>query len=344
MNLKLNLILLLVIGFFNSAFPQDKLIKKDSVKLEVKIIEISDTEIKYKMFDNPEGPLYINPKSDFVRAEYKNGTADIFKNNAVETLEKTSSSNSSPEYKKNTSDEKIGDWIKFNIDAGIAYNESFNAIPTRLYGSDREGNGDVYSKNPSSNADHFSPYLGLNFILGKGKVLKHLLGVSYLNVKTNYNQTTGSGFTPSHGSASPPFYAQSTSVSVSGSYHILCLNSGLNFKLSKGLNLCLISSIGFVAKGTLVSNGYRIDYTTVADTVYPGTKTTSQTTLIENERSNGNSVGFFSVQAKAYYDFKIKENVLGVYLLGNISAFDRLPYCAVGLSWYPFKRLRATDL
>ena len=336
MHLRPNLILLLVIAAFNSAFSQDKLIKRDGTILEVKITEISGTEIKYKMFDNLEGPLYTYPKSDFIRAEYKNGDTDVFTGNIPETqLPPTSGAKQ----------EKAGDWIKFNIDLGVAVSKSFNGIPVRLDNSDdKYGNGDDYSKNSGSSKDHLSPYVSLNFILGKGKVLKHVLGVSYLNVKTNYDHSTASGFTWQYINSALPYYAQSTNVSVSGNFHIIALNSGLSFQVDKGFNLCLLGSIGITAKGTLISNGSRIDYTTVADTVYPGYKTTSQTTAIKNERSDASSVGFFSIQAKACYDFKIKENVLGVYLLGNISVANRLPYCAVGLSWYPFKKLRVTDL
>lgn len=338
--LKSNLILLLLIIAFQSAFSQDKLIRKDGTTLEVKIIEISSTEIKYKLYDNLDGPVYLKPKYEFVRAEYKNGDKDIFKSAEPETPIATE-----PKAKK-IREGKISDWIRFNVEAGAAYAESFNAIPVRLDQTvHRYGNGNKYSRNPSSKASQVSPYLGMNFLFGKDEVVTHLIGASYLNVKTSYNLTSASGFNGgNNGSSPPPYYAQSTDVSVSGSYHLLAVHTGLNFNVGKGFNIGLLASVGGTLKGTLVSNGNRVEYITVADTVFPGTSSYTQTVLIENEKSEAESINFCSIQGKISYDFKIKENVLGVFLLGNVSVLNRLPYCAVGLTYYPFKKLRASGL
>ena len=46
---------LLMVG----AYAQDIIVTKDAQKLEVKILEVSKTEIKYKEKDNLNGPTFI---------------------------------------------------------------------------------------------------------------------------------------------------------------------------------------------------------------------------------------------------------------------------------------------
>lgn len=58
-------------------FAQDKLYKKDNTKLEVKIIEINQTEVKYKLFTYQDGPTIIVAKSDVALIEYQNGVHEV---------------------------------------------------------------------------------------------------------------------------------------------------------------------------------------------------------------------------------------------------------------------------
>ncbi len=57
-----------------SSFSQDQLFKKDNTKLDVKILEINQNEIKYKLFNYLEGPTIIISKSDVALIIYQNGT------------------------------------------------------------------------------------------------------------------------------------------------------------------------------------------------------------------------------------------------------------------------------
>lgn len=69
------LILLLSISF---SFAQDIITKKSGEDIQSKIMEVTQTEIKYKLFDNQEGPLFTLLKSDVLMIRYKNGTKDVF--------------------------------------------------------------------------------------------------------------------------------------------------------------------------------------------------------------------------------------------------------------------------
>ena len=56
---------------------QDQLFKKDNTKLEVKILEINPTEIKYKLFNYEDGPIITVLKSEVALIIYKNGMYEV---------------------------------------------------------------------------------------------------------------------------------------------------------------------------------------------------------------------------------------------------------------------------
>lgn len=57
---------------------QDRIIKKDKSEIKAKIIEISDTDVKYKKEDNPDGPTYSIKKYEVNIIIYKNGQVESF--------------------------------------------------------------------------------------------------------------------------------------------------------------------------------------------------------------------------------------------------------------------------
>lgn len=61
-----------------SAFAQDQLFKKDNSKTEVKVLEVTPTEIKYKLFTYQEGPTITVLKSDVALIIYQNGAHETF--------------------------------------------------------------------------------------------------------------------------------------------------------------------------------------------------------------------------------------------------------------------------
>jgi len=60
---------------------------KSSGEIQAKITEITPTEIKYKRFDNPEGPTYTILKSDASSISYENGAKDIFTDSKMEEID-----------------------------------------------------------------------------------------------------------------------------------------------------------------------------------------------------------------------------------------------------------------
>ena len=59
-------------------FSQDILTKKNGEDIKVKVIEINQTDIKYKKSDNPSGPTFVISKSDAMMIRYEDGSKDIF--------------------------------------------------------------------------------------------------------------------------------------------------------------------------------------------------------------------------------------------------------------------------
>ena len=59
-------------------FSQDKIVKKGGEILEVKILEISPNEIKYYIFSDPEGPIYIMDKDRILEVVFENGRVERY--------------------------------------------------------------------------------------------------------------------------------------------------------------------------------------------------------------------------------------------------------------------------
>jgi len=70
---------LLMAGMFlvaASVKAQDKIYRKNGEILKVKILEVSSTEIKYKIFGDEEGPIYVLEKDRIQKIVYQNGRVE----------------------------------------------------------------------------------------------------------------------------------------------------------------------------------------------------------------------------------------------------------------------------
>lgn len=59
-------------------FAQDLITTKKGEDIQAKILEVSTKEVKYKNYNNPDGPTFVLNKSDIVMVRYENGEKDIF--------------------------------------------------------------------------------------------------------------------------------------------------------------------------------------------------------------------------------------------------------------------------
>lgn len=67
--------------FLSASYAQDVITKSNGDDINAKIIEITQTEIKYKKFDNLDGPIFTLPINDIFMVKYENGSKEIFNQN-----------------------------------------------------------------------------------------------------------------------------------------------------------------------------------------------------------------------------------------------------------------------
>ena len=70
-------ILLAFVGFNSQTFAQDIITKKDATEIKAKVIKVGDSEIEYKQWTNPDGPIYTIPTRDVFTINYENGQREI---------------------------------------------------------------------------------------------------------------------------------------------------------------------------------------------------------------------------------------------------------------------------
>ena len=66
-----------------SAFAQDIITLKKGEDIQAWVQEVGEVDVKYKKFENPNGPNYTLKKSEIFMIRYANGSKDVFDNQAV---------------------------------------------------------------------------------------------------------------------------------------------------------------------------------------------------------------------------------------------------------------------
>ena len=112
------------------ANAQDIITKKDGTDVKAKITDVNSSEIKYKRFDNLDGPTFTINKSEVLMIRYANGTNEVFNSQPAAQPQSQPRYNAAPAYNN------------------AANNHFFASNPSRL----REGMKykhikDLYNKN-----------------------------------------------------------------------------------------------------------------------------------------------------------------------------------------------------
>jgi hypothetical protein len=79
---KLFLFLLLLLPKF--FFAQDVIVMRSGEEIQAKILEVNETEVKYKKFDYQDGPTFIVSKSKIFMIKYADGSKDVFSETPTE--------------------------------------------------------------------------------------------------------------------------------------------------------------------------------------------------------------------------------------------------------------------
>jgi hypothetical protein len=70
-------------------YAQDRIIKKNNSEIQCKVLEIGTTEIKYKTWDNLEGPVHVIKKSDVKKIIYENGKEELITDDEYSVVPKS---------------------------------------------------------------------------------------------------------------------------------------------------------------------------------------------------------------------------------------------------------------
>ena len=68
----------IVLFILSSLKAQDIILKNDGSEIKSKVIEVTLNEVKYKRFDNIDGPTYTLIKTEIFKINYQNGTSEVY--------------------------------------------------------------------------------------------------------------------------------------------------------------------------------------------------------------------------------------------------------------------------
>jgi hypothetical protein len=152
-------------------FSQDIITKKSGEDIQSKIMEVTQTEVKYKIFDNQEGPLFTLLKSDVLMIRYKNGSKDVFNDS------KSSTSSASEMVMKGQEDAAINykgakSGAGWTAAAAILTSPVLALIPAAICSSSAPEDVNLNYKNPElmKNAEYNKAYSDKAHSIKKRKV------------------------------------------------------------------------------------------------------------------------------------------------------------------------------
>jgi hypothetical protein len=133
---KISLFILSFSLYANFVKAQDVIFKNDKTELKAKVSEITETGIKYKKWDNLDGPVYTISKSEVFMILYSNGQKEIIKPSTLNEPGNQAGANAVVITNTSTQNDLASQVTKSttnNIDTTIDYkNLKIKYKPTRL--------------------------------------------------------------------------------------------------------------------------------------------------------------------------------------------------------------------
>jgi hypothetical protein len=232
--------------FASSAFSQDVLYTTGGNKIKAKVLEINDKDLKYKDYNNLEGPTYVITKMDVVLVQYSNGVSEVINDNpptmAPKVEEKVTVSETKPvEFVKPLEKGKPKDKKDFNLYYLNHNMLSINALAL--------ANGDLtlmYDR------DFLHSKLSLTFLGGysfnsKMGGLNLLIADSKDNAKKKYDAGIGVNFMPRN-TKRVQYFVGVLSKYMAYDYEdvVDTTNNQKNYKKASASQLALMISTGWV--------------------------------------------------------------------------------------------------
>jgi len=231
-----------------SVHAQDLIVLRDGSMIEAKITEISAVEIRYKRFDNLDGPTVILPAANVMSIRYENGTTEII-NPGPNAVAKEPSALSDP------------DKLYFSISADPSGFLMYGPFVLTEF-SKNHFNAQVYVSLPSLGLMVKSDGFGIGFGGSFNYVWHTSIGAVYLGGLFDY-----SGYKINI----PGLIALPNGKYTDGKYDYdsenlwqsnfsLALNLGYKFVLSSGMYFTTGGSVGMKMGDDIRNHGFKADF------------------------------------------------------------------------------------
>jgi hypothetical protein len=262
---------------FSTSYAQDQLFKKDNSKIDAKILEINQTEVKYKLFTYQDGPTITILKSEIAMIIYQNGSHEVFNNQSTPTQTIVVTQPKTVEFKpietpKQDNTPKIEDLLEtknliscnilepLNGTFGINYlrefaNNYFNVyVPISVGFTKPFLNQSMESAfNPHNyNYDYINNFtfdrkvaevgLAIHFQTSGKKAVTHFVG-PYVSV-AQYTGTFDEQFY--YNDPYTGYYTNQTTQHgfVMNRYYFM-INNGILFRINKSFNMMMMAAVGY---------------------------------------------------------------------------------------------------
>ncbi len=174
------------------------------MKFEAAVKEITTTEIKYKNFNNQEGPTYVISQRDVLFIEYKNGQIDVINKNPVSVTPKSSTpSDGQREEKKETpldiyymnkNSVFINGLALMNADITFMYEREFanshlSVMALGGYNFNEKTTGlNLYLKEQENSKKNYDLGIGLNFFPSNKRKAQYFMGIMVKYLSYSYDK------------------------------------------------------------------------------------------------------------------------------------------------------------
>lgn len=270
----------------NNFYAQDIITKNDSSQVKASIIEINTLEIKYKLFNYPDGPLILTNKESVAYITFKNGLVERFKKPETKTPETQT-------YNPN----------KYNLDSE----------PVSIYNPEGEQKkcDKLYAK---------KNYLGFNYIA----FLNTALGFNYMrdirkaNLIINVPFAFGLGSPGITNSLYNRDFLDGTSTTK---YQLMKYQVGVNALFAPSMNKAVNFLMGPSFNLTSYNMSVETKYTTLNAPQYQNNNATFTNNFVLRRQHYGVNVGFL-----ARFSEKVNMNILMTFGYKKDSYNQKDPY------------------
>lgn len=139
----------------STTFAQDIITNKNGDDIKSKVLEVSQSEIKYKKFGNANGPTYTISKSEVFMIKYENGEKDVFGESKTKNETTTNSNAEDDDLYSKGKEDAIAHYKGNNSGAGatmattVLTSPLIGLIPAAIITSNEPSSENLLYPNPS---------------------------------------------------------------------------------------------------------------------------------------------------------------------------------------------------